>query len=243
MSGHSKWSTIKRQKGINDASRGRLFSKLARAITIAVKTGSGPTTESNFKLRIAIAKAHAANMPKDNIERAIIRGSESSQLEEITYEGFGPSAIATIVEVATDNRNRTASEIKNIFERAGGRLSGPGSVSFNFEPKGSLVITKDKDSESQMLKLIDLGIDEMEEAEDAIEVFVASDKLNSFRSLIEGAGFEVKSYELIKLPKNYVSIKSPEEAKKVLTFLDTLNDQDDVQRVFANVDIEAQLAK
>src|SRR3989344_6041026 len=150
MSGHSKWATIHRSKEVKDAKRGNLFAKMGRAISIAVKAGGGPDPSANFKLRVAIEKARAADMPKENIERAIAKASEGGALEEVTYEGFGPGGIGVIVEAATDNKNRTAQEIKNAFERGGGNLAGPGSVSFNFEQKGFLLVKKTDKPDEQM---------------------------------------------------------------------------------------------
>lgn len=237
MSGHSHYATIKRQKGVKDAAKGNMFSKFAKAISIAVKSGGGPDPDANFKLRVVIDKARSFNMPKENIERAISHGSGGQALDEASYEGFGPSGVAVIVETATDNRNRTGQEIKNIFERAGGRLGGPGAVSFNFEAKGQLLINKDADPESQMLKLIDLGVEDMEEIEDGIEAFVAPDKLSSIRKALEDAGYKVTETELVQKPKTYQTITSESEAKKAIAFLDALNEQEDVQKVFANLDI------
>lgn len=241
MSGHSKWSTIRRQKEANDAARGRLFSKLARAISVAVKTGGGSNPETNYKLRIAIDKAKAANMPKANIERAISRGSGGEMVEELTYEGFGPSGFAVIVEAVTDNRNRTSQEIKNLFEREGGRLAGPGAVSFNFEPKALLVVKKSGKVEEQILTLIDLGVDDVEETKDGIEVYVPVDRLTEMKERIEEKGFVVASSELVKKPKNYQTIDDPHKAAKAISFLDKLEENDDVQKVFANLNIPEEV--
>jgi YebC/PmpR family DNA-binding regulatory protein len=243
MSGHSKWATIKHQKAINDARRGKLFSRLSRAISIAVKSGGGPNPESNNKLRVAIEQARAANMPKANIEKAISRGGGGEALEEMTYEGYGPEGIAVMVEVATDNRNRTAQEIKAIFERGGGRLAGPGAVAFNFEPKGFLVVEKEKDTEAQMLKLIDLGVEDMEETQSGIEVYVEPDKLSLTRQEIKNEGFRVVSAELVQKPKSYQEILDEKAASKALSFLDNLDEHDDVQKVFANLDIPDEIVK
>jgi len=237
MSGHSKWAKIHRQKEVEDAAKGRLFSKLVRAISLAVKKG-GPNPQANASLRVAIEQAKSANMPKENIERAISKADkEGEKLEEITYEGFGPAGIAVVVEVATDNRNRTGQEIKNLFERAGGRLAGPGAVSFNFVPKGYILIKKNADVQSQMLKLIDLGIDDVEEAEDGIEVYTSPDKFFEIQEKISENKFEIISRELIKKPKNFIRITDPEKEKKALDFLDALSEHEDVQNVFSNVDI------
>jgi len=241
MSGHSHYATIKRQKESKDAARGNMFSKLGKAISIAAKTGGGPDPNSNFKLRVAIDKARGFNMPKDNIERAISRASGGESLDEVSYEGFGPSGVAVMVEVATDNRNRAGQEIKNIFERAGGSLAGPGAVSFNFEPKGQIVVKNEGDAEAQMLKLIDLGVEDIEETDDGIEVHVSPEKLNSSRKALEDAGFTIVGVELVQRPKNYVSVTAPTEASKAITFLDSLNEHEDVQKVFANLDIPTEV--
>jgi YebC/PmpR family DNA-binding regulatory protein len=238
MSGHSHYSTIKRTKEANDAKKGQLFSKLSKAISVAVKTGGGDDPDSNHKLRMAIDQARAANMPKDNIKRAIDRGSGAGEdLNEIVYEGFGPEGVAVIVEVATDNRNRTAQEIKNLFERGGGNLGGPGSVTFNFEQRGLIVVKKQGDSEEQLLKLIDIGVEDVEEADDSIEVYVSPEKTSKVSDELRENGFVVESVELMQKPINYNSIADVERARKVLTFLDKLEDHEDVQKVYANIDI------
>src|SRR3990172_913737 len=241
MSGHSHYATIHRQKELKDAKRGQIFSKLAKEIAIAVK-GGGPDPSSNFKLRVVMEKAKAANMPKENIERAITSGSSSAEnLEEATYEGFGPSGIAVIVVATTDNRNRTGQEIKNLFERAGGNLAGPGSVSFNFENKGFMLVEKTADPESQILNLIDLGVEDVEETDDGIEVYVAPEKLSEMRKKLEEAGFNITSTELFMKPKVLQTIPNPADAKKALSFLETLDDQEDTQKVYANLDIPQEV--
>ncbi len=238
MSGHSHYATIKREKEANDAARGKTFSKLAKEIAIAVKTGGGGDPDSNFKLRMVMDKAREVNMPKDNVERAIAHATSTAEaIEEVSYEGFGPSGVAVMVVAATDNRNRTAQEIKNIFDRAGGRLGGPGSVSFNFENKGFLLVEKDADPESQMLKLIDLGVEDVNETPDGIEVYVQPDKLSQTKKKLEEAGFKVTSAEISMEAKSYQTISDSKEASKVMSFLDLLNDHDDVQQVYSNADI------
>lgn len=238
MSGHSHYATIHRQKEVKDAARGNVFSKLARAITIAVKTGGGDDPNSNFKLRVEIDKARAVNMPKDNIERAIARAKISDEvLEEVAYEGFGPGGISVIVKATTDNRNRTSQEIKNLFEKNGGNLAGPGAVSFNFENKGFLLVEKGDNPESQILKLIDLGVEDVEETNDGVEVYVIPDKLSEVRYNIEGLGYVIKETELIMKPKNLQTVGDPKESDKALSFLEALEEQDDVQKVFTNLDI------
>lgn len=233
MSGHSHYAQIHRQKGLNDAKKGNLFSKLARAISIAVKTG-GANLDANLKLKVAIEKAHAASMPKDNVERAIAKGTGSGEdLTEVSYEGFGPGGVAVIVEAATDNKNRTAQEIKNLFERSGGSLAGPGAVLFNFEPKGYLLVEKSGNTESQMLSMIDMGVEDVSEVEEGIEVYTEPNKLSETRKKFEEVGFKVSETELVMKPKNLVTL--PEDtAQKLEKFLDSLDEYDDVQKVFTN---------
>ncbi|KKU09419.1 MAG: transcriptional regulator, partial [Candidatus Woesebacteria bacterium GW2011_GWB1_45_5] len=190
MSGHSHFATIKRQKAVNDAAKGNLFSKMARSIMLAAKSGADP--DMNFKLRFEIDKARAVSMPKENIERAISKATtEAANLQEVTYEGFGPGGVSVIVEAATDNKNRTAQEMKNIFERAGGSLAGPGAVSFNFENKGFMLVKKNENPEGMMLSLIDAGVEDIEESDDGLEVYVAPDKLSEMHKKIQALGFEI----------------------------------------------------
>jgi len=238
MSGHSHFATIKRQKESNDAKKGKVFSKMAREIAIAVKA-AGPDPDSNYKLRIVIDKARSYNMPKSNIERAITSGIGGEALEEITYEGFGPGGIGVIVKAATDNKNRTAQLMKNIFERSGGSLAGPGAVSFNFENKGFILVQKDSNPEEQTLKLIDLGIEDIEDTSDGLEVYVAPEKLSETRKQIEDLGFVVKETELFMKPITYVTLEG-NSVTKALDFLDILDDEDDVQSVYSNLDIPSE---
>ncbi len=237
MSGHSKWSTIKRQKGINDAKKGAVFTKLAKAITLAAKDG-GADPSMNMKLRFAIEKARQSNMPKDNIERAVASAQgKLDNLIELVYEGYGPSGVPVIVEAATDNKNRTAQEIKNMFERGGGVMASPGSVSFQFERAGQLVVEKGTDAESRMLELIDLGAEDLEEAEDGIEVYTKPADLFLVKQKLEGAGMKVSSSELIYRPKTNIEVKDEGTANRVVRLLEGLDDLDDVQKVYAGVDI------
>jgi YebC/PmpR family DNA-binding regulatory protein len=236
MSGHSKWSTIKRQKGLNDQARGKLFSKFARAISIAAK--SGPDPDANYKLRVVIDSARAANMPKVNIERAISKASESGELVEVVYEGFGPHGISVIAETVTDNRNRTAQEMKSIFERGGGSLAGPGSVSYNFKPKG-LIVIGGKDAESQILDLIDMGVEDVEEGDGVLEVYVAPSELSSFKQKLENEGYEIMSTDLVMKPVSFKKIDDVSKASQAVGFLEKLEEHEDVQKVFANLDTAA----
>jgi YebC/PmpR family DNA-binding regulatory protein len=237
MSGHSHFATIKRKKEVTDAAKGKMFSRMSRAIQIAIKTGGGPDPSTNYKLRMAIDSAKSVNMPKSNIDRILARSAEASAIDEVNYEGYGPEGVGVVVEVATDNKNRTAQEIKNIFERGGGTLAGPGAVSYNFESKGLLIVKKLADGDAQMLTLIDAGVDDIEESDDVLEVYVAPNKTGETKEKLETLGFEVTSFQLIKQPKSYMTIADPAKASKVLGFLNNLEEHDDVQNVFANVDI------
>lgn len=242
MSGHSKWATIKRQKAANDKSRGQAFSKLSRAITIAAKTGGGPNPDSNYKLRMAIDAAKTVNMPKDTIDRAVNKANSSLEhMEEVSYEGFGPSGVAVIIEVATDNRNRTAQEIKSILDRAGGSMGQPGSVAFNFDLKGYLSIQRASDIDEQTLSLIDIGVDEIEDSDDNIDVYVAPQELFLFKKKIEDLGFVVNAAELIQKPKVQVPISDESSAKKLFAMIDALDELEDVQRVFENASVSEEI--
>lgn len=244
MSGHSKWSTIKRQKEATDIKRGKIFSKLAKTITLAAREGADP--ESNFKLRLTIDKAKQANMPKDNIDRAIAKasgGAGEGRLSEIIYEGYAPERVAVIVEAVSDNRNRTTAEVKNLFERGGGRLGGPGSVSYQFRPMGLITLEKTSQPDEQILKIIDLGVEDVEEATDALEVYVQPKDLAKTRERLVQNGFKVLDAELVKQPKNEVKISDAEKATKVLKFMNNLQECEDVQRVFANFDIPEEILK
>lgn len=236
MSGHSHFATIKRQKAANDAVKGNIFSKLARSIMLAAKSGGDP--DMNFKLRFEMDKAREAGMPKENIERAIARATtEAANLEEITYEGFGPGGIGVMIEVASDNKNRTAQEIGNLFTRAGGNMGGPNSVAFNFESKGFMTVKKNADPDTQMLSLIDAGAEDIEDVGENFEIYTAPDKLNEVQKALLAAGFEVKDMELQMKPKNFVTINDPGVAQKIFKFIDEVESHDDVQNVFTNADI------
>jgi len=237
MSGHSHYDTIHRQKELNDSKKGKIYSKMSKEIVIAVRTGGGTDPNFNYKLRMVMDKAREYNMPKSNVERAINSGTGEAALDEVTYEGFGPSGISIIIQAATDNRNRTSQEIKNVLERVGGSLTGPGSVSFNFENKGLFLIKKSDNPEEQILKLIDLGIEDIEETDTGIEAYVAPEALREMRKKIEGVGSEVISSELFMKPRTYIVLNQPEAAKKALTLLEILEDLDDVQKVYSNLDI------
>lgn len=235
MSGHSHFATIKRQKGLKDAAKGNVFGKLSKNISIAIKSGGSTNPDMNFKLRIAIDKAKEFNMPKDNIDR-ILKSAENKMenIEEITYEGFGPYGVGVLVEVVTDNKNRSAQEFKNIFEKAGGNIAGPGAVSYNFDHKGYLLVKKSEDVDNQTLFLIDLGVENIEDTEDGLEVLVHPDELSVEKKKIEEAGFTIIRAELRMIPKNYIEVMDPSHIEKITSFLETLEEHDDVQRVYSN---------
>ncbi len=240
MSGHSKWSTIKHQKAIADKKRGDVFTKLARAITVASKEGGGDP-ESNFKLRLATEKARQANMPKEGIKRAIERGlgkTKGSEMAQCFYEGYGPAGIAVMVEAVTDNKNRTFSAIKTFFERSGGSLGGRGSVSYLFENCGLIRIgLGGQSADEAMLKIIDWGVLDVEEVEDGVEVFVEPSHLEETRKKLEEEGFRVLSAELFWRPKTAVAVKDPSKIEKTVGFLRRLEELDDVQGVYTNLDV------
>lgn len=238
MSGHSKWATIKSQKESTDKQRGKTFSKLSKLIAIAAREGSDPKT--NFKLRLAVEQAKQVNMPKDNIGRAIKRGSgeeEGLKFEEVIFEGYGPEGIGILIEVVTDNRNRTTAELKNLLERGGGSMASPGSVSFMFKKQGLIRVEKSGSTDEQILKIIDMGAQDVEEAGSFIEVQTTPEQLKEVKEKIETSGFIVKEVELNMEPTITVVISDQQKAQRVLKFTESLEDHDDVQKVYANFDI------
>jgi YebC/PmpR family DNA-binding regulatory protein len=243
MSGHSKWSTIKRQKGANDAKRGALFTKLTREIITAAREGGGDP-EANYRLRIAVDKAKSNSMPADNIKRAIERasggGADAEQYEEITYEGLGPSNVAVIVAAMTDNRNRTASEVRSVFNKSGGSLS---PVAWQFEQKGVITVPMNgRDPDEVTLAAIDAGAADVGAPEGgALEITTEPTELEAVRTALAAAGYEAESAELSMEPTTTVEISDEKQAKAVLQFVERLEDLDDVQNVYANFDIPAEL--
>lgn len=240
MSGHSKWSQIKRQKGVADAKRGQIFTKLGNALTIAVKQGGGIVDpESNFKLRLVIEIAKQANMPKENIQRALDRAlgkGEEGQLEEVFYEGFGPQNISVMVEAVTDNRLRTQGTIKNFFDKSGGRLGGSGSVAYLFYKCGLISVAKEnKTPEEVFLLAADSGADDVEEGEE-IGIYTKPHQLHNVKKALEDHGIKVLSAELIMKPTTLIEI-TKDRAGKIISFLAGLEDLDDVQKVYSNVDV------
>ncbi len=243
MSGHSKWSQIKRQKGANDAKRGALFTKLTREIITAARSGGGDV-DANHRLRMAVDKAKRESMPADNIKRAIERatgaGADSEQFEEITYEGFGPSNVAVIVAAMTDNRNRTASDVRSIFTKAGGTLA---PVAWQFEPRGLLSVPLNgRDPDEVSLAAIDAGAADVESPEGgALTVITEPGDLEAVRAAMAVAGYEADSAELSMEPTTRVELVEEKAARQVLDFVERLEDLDDVQNIYANFDIPEEL--
>lgn len=237
MSGHSKWSTIKRKKGAADAQRGAVFTKLSREIIIAAKQGADPA--ANFKLRLAVQRAKAQNMPNDNIERAIAKGAgqgEGEQLDEITYEGYGPGGTAILVATLTDNRNRTVAEVRHRFSRSGGNLGETGSVGWQFEAKGIITIpVKDADPDDLALQAIDAGADDISVDDGVLEVQTEPVKLEEVRKTLESAGLEIENADFAMVPKTLIELDE-KTAHQAMRLLEGLEDLEDVQRVYSNAD-------
>jgi YebC/PmpR family DNA-binding regulatory protein len=240
VSGHSKWSSIKHKKGAADAKRGQLFSKLSRAIIVAAREG-GPDPEGNATLATAIQKARDNSMPKDNIERAIARGTgagaDGEAYETVTYEGYGPNGVAVLVEAVTDNRNRTAADVRHTFAKNDGNLGTSGAVAWLFERKGVILVPDSAAEEDVMLAAADGGAEDVSIEGSSYEVISAPDDLQAVRAALEEAGLEVESAELTMLPKTTVQIEDEAAARKLLRLMDALEENDDVQDVYANFDI------
>jgi YebC/PmpR family DNA-binding regulatory protein len=240
VSGHSKWSSIKHKKGAADAKRGKLFSKLSRAIIVAAKEG-GPDPAGNLALQNAIEKARSYSMPKDNIERAIARGSgqdsDASAFETIVYEGYAPGGVAVIVEALTDNRNRTASEVRHVFSKNDGNLGETGSVAWLFERRGVVLVDGSADEDELTLAAAEGGADDVQRDGSTWEVTSAPENLTAVRQAIESAGFKVENAELTMVPKTTIEVEEESQAKKILRLIDALEENDDVQEVYANFDI------
>jgi YebC/PmpR family DNA-binding regulatory protein len=239
MSGHSHWATIKRSKGAADAKRGKLFSKLARAIIIAAKHGGGDP-DMNLKLRYAIDKAREASMPKDNIERAIKRGTgegEGAHFEEVAYEGYAPGGVAVLVEVTTDSRNRTASEIRKIFERSGGKMGAQGAVAYLFERKGLIVVDAKTIDEDRLMEVaLDAGADDLNRVGDNFEITCDPAHFNKVRDALAAGKIAFTSAELTQLPKAPMDV-DPDMAARVLKMMEALDEHDDVQNVYSTMNI------
>jgi YebC/PmpR family DNA-binding regulatory protein len=244
VSGHSKWSTIKRKKGAADAKRGRAFSRLIKEITVAARMGGGDP-EGNPRLRTAIASAKTENMPKDNIERAIKKGTgeiEGAVYGEITYEGYAPGGVAVMVECMTDNKNRTVADIRHYFSKSGGNLGESGCVSWMFDKKGSILIDKSAiDEETLMEKGLEAGAEDVIEEDNVFQVLTAPDDFESVREALAGDGLEFIEAAVSLIPQNTVDITDEKTAKQVLKLLESLEDHDDVQSVSANFDIPEEI--
>ncbi len=238
MSGHSKWANIKHKKGKSDAQKAKVFTKLGREIQIAVKSG-GPDPETNSKLKDVIAKAKAANMPNDNITRSIKKASgdgSADVMEEITYEGYGPSGVAIIVETVTDNRNRTAADVRHIFDKFGGNMGNTGCVSFMFDKKGLIVVENDGDvdEETLMMDALDCGAEDFSADEDVFEITTDPAAFSEVRNALESKGYAFVEASVSMIPQNYVTLTEEKPLEQIEKLLDALDDNDDVMEVYHN---------
>jgi YebC/PmpR family DNA-binding regulatory protein len=242
MSGHSKWSTIKRQKGATDAKRGAIFTKIGNQIAVAAKSGTDPTM--NASLALAIEKAKSANMPSVNIQRAIdrVKDKNSAQLDEVTYEGYGPGGIAVIVEAATDNKNRTYPDIRHAFSKNGGNIAEPGSVAFQFNRKGQVIVGLEGDVDEALLTALEAGADDAQEADDKLYVYTEPKELGSVREKLNASGLKVESAELIYEAQNTLMIEDADVARKVMKLMDVLDELDDVVATHSNFDLAESIS-
>lgn len=244
MSGHSKWSTIKRKKGANDAKRGKIFTKLIKEITIAARMGGGDP-EGNPRLRSAVTAAKSENMPKDNIDRAIKKGTgdlDGAIYGEILYEGYGPGGVAVLVETMTDNKNRTVADIRHFFAKSGGNLGESGCVGWMFDQKGVIAVDKDKVSEEELMDVaLECGAEDVIEDEDGYQIITAPDAFNDVVDALEKAKVPFGEATLSRIPQNNVEITEEKAARSLMRLLDNLEDHDDVQKVHANFDISDDL--
>jgi YebC/PmpR family DNA-binding regulatory protein len=244
MSGHSKWSTIKRKKGANDAKRGKIFTKLIKEITVAARQGGGDP-EGNPRLRSAIATAKTENMPKDNIARAIDKGTgglEGESYEEILYEGYGPGGVAILVECMTDNRNRTVADVRHFFSKSNGNLGENGCVAWMFDKKGQILVDKTTISEEELMdKAIEAGAEDVVEEENEFQVLIGLEEFNDVRDSLEEQGVSFLEASISMIPQNVVEVTKENVAVSLLKLLENLEDHDDVQNVHANFDIDAEL--
>ena len=239
MSGHNKWSTIKQKKGKNDAARAKVFTKIGRELMVAIRDGGSADPNVNSKLRDCIAKAKAANVPNDNIERAIkkAQGGEGANYESVTYEGYGPCGVAIIVEALTDNRNRTAGDVRHYFDKFGGNLGTPGCVGFLFEEKGVLVIDREdleKDEDTVMEDALEAGAADFEADDDIFTVYTEPDDLSAIRDDLAAKGYEFASAEVEQVPSTYTKIDDPDKQILMQKMLDAFDDNDDIQNVWHN---------
>jgi len=243
MSGHSKWKTIKRKKGAEDARRGKLFTRLAREITIAARGSSGDPN-SNSALRLALDKARANNMPKDNIERAIKRGTgelEGGELEEVFYEGYGPHGVALMVKCLTDNRNRTISDVRRIFNRSGGSMAEAGAVAWMFDTRGYIVVGRDdKDPDEIFMLAVDAGAEDVETGDEFVEVYTVPGDLHWVRESLARSGLHIEDAELSLVPKSLMTLDE-KDTLQVMNMIEALEELDDVQQVYSNLDISEEI--
>lgn len=241
MSGHSKWHTIKHKKGALDAKRGKIFTKLIKEITVAARTGGSGDIDSNARLRKAVQDAKGQNMPNDTIDRAIKRGTgelEGVNYDEITYEGYGPNGVAVLIETMTDNRNRTVAEIRHLFSKNGGNLGEAGSVAWMFDKKGYIVVDKAAKSEEELFEIaIEAGADDMQDDGEVFEIFTAPDAFDAVLEAVKAAGIEPQAAEVSMIPQNYIKLEGA-DSKQMMKLYDALDDNDDVQKVYANFDID-----
>jgi YebC/PmpR family DNA-binding regulatory protein len=244
MSGHSKWSTIKHKKAAQDAKRGKAFSKIIKEVTVAARIGGGDLA-ANPRLRTAIAAAKAENMPKDNIERAIKKGTgelEGANYEEVTYEGYGPGGVAILVETISDNRQRTVADVRHLFAKKGGSLGEPGSVAWIFEKKGLIVIEKDKVDEDMLMTVaLEANAEDIQEQKFEWEVYTAPESFEDVKSALESNNIPLLTAEITMLPGNTVSIKDEKQASQLLILMEDLEENSDVQNVYANFDIPDEI--
>ncbi len=244
MSGHSKWSTIKRKKGAVDAKRGKIFTKLIKEITVSARMGGGDPM-GNPRLRSAVAAAKAENMPKDNIDRAVKKGTgdlEGTVYEEITYEGYGPGGVAVLVDCMTDNKNRTVADVRHFFSKSGGNLGESGCVSWMFEKKGSMSVDKNTISEEKLMDLaLEAGAEDILEEESEYQVLTSPDEFNTVRESLENEGVAFLEASISMIPQNVIEINESKPAKQLLKLLESLEDHDDVQNVYANFDIPDEI--
>jgi YebC/PmpR family DNA-binding regulatory protein len=243
MSGHSKWASIKHKKAATDARRGQLFTKLARAISVAAREGGGDP-DSNFTLSAAIQKARDYSMPKDSIQRAIDRGTgagaDGETIERVLYEGYGPSGVAVLVEALTDNRNRTSADLRHTFDKNSGSLGEPGSVAWVFEKRGVVMVDADHYTEDDLIPAIDAGAEDVAREGDSLKVVSAAEDLAPVRRALEAAGVDIESAQLTMEPKNVVEVGET-DARAVMRLMEALDDHDDVEAVHANFDIPADV--
>jgi len=242
MSGHSKWSTIKRKKGVLDAKRSKIFSRIVKEIQVAVKEGGGSDLDSNPRLRLAVQNAKGVNMPKDNVERAINKANDSASLTEVTFEGYAPNGIAIFVECLTDNNQRTVSNVRAVFNKRGGSMGTNGSLSFLFDHKGIFTVPqKELDPDEFELEIIDAGVEEIELEDDKFIITTAKEDFGSMQKKLDEMGIEPENAELQRIP-NDTKILDVESAKKILAMIDDFEDLDDVQNVYHNLEMTDDLA-